>query len=145
MVRTSEVLNEEQLKEAQAIRFEVFVEEQKVPAEIEIDEYEDVAAHVLAYDESGRAMATGRIRPYADGKTGKLERIAVRKEARTGGFGRAVMAKLEEIGRAKGYETFVLEAQVHAIGFYEKLGYVNVSKEPFWDAGILHVRMEKEA
>lgn len=143
-IKTIQITNDEQYGQALAIRKTVFVEEQNVPVELEIDENEQVATHVLAYDSHDTPVATGRIRPYADGG-GKMERIAVLKEVRSGqGFGRAIMNKLEEIGRALGYKKFVLEAQTHAEAFYEKLGYKTIS-EPFWEAGILHVKMEKDA
>jgi predicted GNAT family N-acyltransferase len=143
-VRTEIVKSEEQYQHALEIRMVVFVQEQNVPPEIEVDEHENASTHVLAYDEGGKPVATGRIREYAEG-VGKMERIAVLKEARGKGYGAAIMHKLEEIGREMGFRKFVLEAQTHAEPFYKKLGYVNVSIEPFLDAGIWHVRMEKQA
>lgn len=144
-IRTEKITTPEQREQGLQIRKEVFVQEQNVPIELEVDEHEMTATHVIAYDEDGTPVATGRIREYAPG-VGKFERIAVSKRARTGGYGRAVMDALEEIGRRElGFCKFVLEAQVHAQGFYEKLGYVNISPEPFLEAGIWHVKMEKEA
>ncbi|ASS75900.1 GNAT family N-acetyltransferase [Tumebacillus algifaecis] len=143
-IRTEQITTEEQYGLALEIRMIVFVQEQNVPSEIEVDEYENEAIHVLAYDEAGRPVATGRIRPYTDG-AGKMERIAVRKEGRGKGYGAAIMHKLEEIGREQGFVKFILEAQTHAETFYEKLGYANISDEPFLDAGIWHVRMVKQA
>ncbi|KEO83216.1 GNAT family N-acetyltransferase [Tumebacillus flagellatus] len=142
MITVEKVTTDEQYQQALAIRTEVFIEEQQVPPELEVDEYEQVATHVVAYSESGEAVAAGRILPYGDG-VGKMQRIAVLKQARTGGYGRAVMNKLEEIGRELGYTEFVLEAQTHAEGFYEKLGYQTLSPEPFLEAGIWHVKMVK--
>jgi len=142
--RVERITTAEQLQQAFAIRTTVFVEEQQVPVELELDEHEEVCAHVLAYDEHGTPVATGRLFDYGNG-WGKLQRIAVLGSVRTGGYGRLVMDALEQIGREKGYTHFVLEAQTHAQGFYEKLGYVNVSPEPFLEAGIWHVRMEKQA
>ncbi|MGZ4122757.1 MAG: GNAT family N-acetyltransferase [Tumebacillaceae bacterium] len=143
-IKVIKITNEEQYGQALAIRKVVFVEEQNVPVEIEIDENEAVATHVLAYDENETPVATGRIRPYAEG-VGKMERIAVLQEVRSGrGYGRAIMDKLEAIGRELGFRKFVLEAQIHAEKFYEKLGYTTIS-EPFMEAGIVHVKMEKDA
>ncbi|HEU4965727.1 MAG TPA: GNAT family N-acetyltransferase [Bacilli bacterium] len=144
-IRTLRITNDEQVQQGLAIRREVFIEEQEVPEELEIDELEQVATHVLAYDETGTPVATGRIIPYENGTAGKMQRIAVLKSTRTGGYGRAVMAHLEQIGRELGYDKFVLEAQTHAEGFYHKLGYRTVSPEPFLEAGIWHVKMEKAA
>ncbi|MBL0388043.1 GNAT family N-acetyltransferase [Tumebacillus sp. ITR2] len=144
MIRVEQVTTDEQYQKALAIRTEVFIVEQQVPEELEVDEYEQVATHVVAYDESGEAVAAGRILPYGDG-VGKMQRIAVLKNARTGGYGTAIMNKLENLGRELGYTQFVLEAQIHAEGFYKKLGYETVSPEPFLEAGILHVKMVKNA
>lgn len=138
------ITTEEQLQASFAIRTKVFVEEQQVPVELELDEHDQTAVHVLAYDEEGHPVATGRMIDYGNG-AGKLQRIAVLAPARKGGYGRLVIDKLEELGRSLGYSSFVLEAQTHAEGFYEKLGYVNVSAEPFLDAGIWHVKMVKDA
>ena len=144
-VPTIKITTEEERRQGLDIRKEVFVQEQNVPVELEVDDKERIATHVLAFDPEGRPVATGRIRPYAEG-VAKFERIAVLRSARTGGYGRAVMEKLEQLAREElGAKTFVLEAQVHAEKFYEKLGYVNVSPEPFEEAGIMHVRMEKQA
>src|SRR6476620_403397 len=90
MTRVEQITTEQQYQQALAIRTEVFIVEQQVPVELEVDEYEQVATHVLAYDESGEAVAAGRILPYGDG-VGKMQRIAVLKNARTGGYGTAIM------------------------------------------------------
>lgn len=140
-----EVKTEEQLKECIAIRMEVFVQEQKVPAEEECDEYDALDApviHVLVMDE-GQYVATGRIK-MLDEFTAKMQRIAVRKSMRGKGLGRTLMLGLEQIARSHGMQTSVLDGQCQAEGFYQSLGYVTVSEEPFYDAGILHVRMEKK-
>src|SRR6478609_657530 len=73
MIRVEQVTTDEQYQKALAIRTEVFIEEQQVPPELEVDEYEQVATHVVAYDESGEAVAAGRILPYGDG-VGKMQR-----------------------------------------------------------------------
>lgn len=132
----------EQLAEAFAIRTRVFVEEQNVPPELELDELDQTASHVLVLDAEGRPVGTGRLIPYGE-NGGKLQRIAVQAAGRGRGYGRAVVEALEEIGRERGYTRFVLDAQTHAEGFYRRLGYRTVSPETFLDAGIPHVRMEK--
>lgn len=140
-----EVKTEEQLKECIAIRMEVFVQEQNVPAEEECDEYDALDApviHVLVMDE-GQYVATGRIK-MLDESTAKMQRIAVRRSMRGRGLGRTLMLGLEQIARTHGMQTSVLDGQCQAEGFYKSLGYDTVSVEPFYDAGILHVRMEKK-
>lgn len=138
------VNSEQQLEKCLDIRKEVFVEEQKVPIDLEIDEYDVIspdAVHVLIELE-GTAAATGRITYYKD-NSAKLQRIAVRKSFRSQGLGRVLLLALEERARELGLTKAVLDAQCQAEPFYAKLGYETISTEPFYDAGILHVRMEK--
>ncbi|MGZ9587058.1 GNAT family N-acetyltransferase [Paenibacillus marinisediminis] len=140
-----EVKTEEQLQQCIAIRTEVFVKEQNVPMEEECDEYDSLdapAIHVLLM-EDGEYAATGRIK-MLDESTAKMQRIAVRQPFRGKGIGRSLMIGLEQIARSHGMEKSMLDGQCHAEGFYQSLGYVTVSEEPFYDAGILHVRMEKK-
>lgn len=138
------VNSEQQLEKCLDIRKEVFVEEQKVPIDLEIDEYDVIssdATHVLVELE-GTAAATGRITYYKD-NSAKMQRIAVRKSFRSKGLGRILLLAMEERARELGLTKAVLDAQCQAEDFYAKLGYETISTEPFYDAGILHVRMEK--
>lgn len=141
-MRTMQITTAEQLDEAFAIRMKVFVEEQGVPAEEELDEADKTAQHVLTFDELGQPVGTGRLLRYDD-ETAKLGRIAVHATGRGKGYGRAIIQKLEEIGIRLGYRRFILDAQVQAEPFYQKLGYQTLSPETFLDGGIPHVRMEK--
>lgn len=140
-----EVKTQEQLDECIAIRKEVFVAEQQVPEEEECDEYDNLDApafHVLLMLD-GQYAATGRVK-LLDEFTAKMQRIAVRKPFRGKGTGRVLMVGLEQIARKHGVEKCVLDGQCQAEGFYHSLGYETVSEEPFLDAGIPHVRMEKK-
>ncbi|AOZ91579.1 GNAT family N-acetyltransferase [Paenibacillus crassostreae] len=136
---------EEQLQYGMDIRKKVFVDEQKVPLELEIDEYDNISPdvhHVLIQD-NGEYVATGRI-IYYDDDTAKMQRIAVLKEYRAKGFGRVLMIAMEELALELGLHYAVLDAQIQAENFYAKQGYEVISKEPFLDAGIMHVRMKKK-
>ncbi|ANS75042.1 GCN5 family acetyltransferase [Paenibacillus yonginensis] len=139
------VKSEDQLQNCLDIRQEVFVEEQKVPVSLEIDEFDHIAgdAHHLLIEQDGQYAATGRITYYKD-NAAKIQRVAVRKAFRSKGIGKVLMIGLEELARELGFEKAVLDGQLHAVPFYEKLGYAIISKEPFDDAGILHHRMEKK-
>lgn len=139
MITTEKVVTPEQLREAFRVRMEVFVEEQGVAAEAEIDEHENSSIHVLALC-NGVPAGAGRIRVVEE--TAKLERICVLKQSRTGGTGKAIMNKLEEIAREMGLKKAKLHAQTQAAGFYEKLGYASDS-DVFMEEGIPHVRMIK--
>lgn len=139
------VTTEEQLQQALDIRKDVFVLEQKVPIDLEIDDYDRLdsdAFHVLIKSE-GQYAATGRI-TYYNKDSAKMQRIAVRKPFRSKGIGRVLMMALESQARELKLQYSVLDAQVQAEAFYRKLGYETISDEPFDDAGIPHVRMKKE-
>ncbi|RAV05444.1 GNAT family N-acetyltransferase [Paenibacillus sp. YN15] len=139
------VATRQELDACLAIRMEVFVNEQQVPFEEELDEYDvspEACHHVLMTD-GDKPVATGRWKVYEDG-TAKLQRIAVLKEYRGGGTGRLLMEALEDSARQAGMKRAILDGQCHAEGFYKKQGYQTISTEPFLDAGILHVRMVKE-
>ncbi|WP_379133334.1 GNAT family N-acetyltransferase [Paenibacillus sp. sgz500958] len=138
------VTTDELLQMGLEIRMKVFVEEQKVPVEEEVDEYDvigDQVHHLLLMDE-GRPVATGRLTYYKSGAA-KMQRIAVLKEYRSKGYGRVLLLALEELARDLGLDYSILDGQCQAEQFYLKLGYEVISTEPFYDAGILHVRMQK--
>ena len=123
--------------EASAIRTSVFVEEQKVPAELEMDEMDAVCDHALARLDDGRAVATGRLLP-----DGHIGRMAVLPEVRGTGVGRAVLHALMDRARARGMREAILSAQTHAAGFYAKSGFAP-NGEVFMEAGIPHVEMRR--
>ena len=123
--------------EAEPIRFEVFVDEQKVPPESELDEWDATSLHALAVDASGRAVATGRLLP-----DGHIGRMAVRREARGQGAGAAVLAALMAGAQARGQKEVVLSAQTHALAFYERAGFVAEGPE-YMDCDIPHRLMRR--
>jgi predicted GNAT family N-acyltransferase len=122
-----------------SVRFTVFVDEQRVPEDIELDDRDPYCTHVLAYD-SGRAVGTGRIDVEAGGKIG---RVAVLAEARGRGVGTALMQRLHELATDAALRSVWCNAQTSAVPFYALLGY-RVTSEPFEEAGIAHVRMQRE-
>ena len=118
-----------------AIREAVFVVEQGVPVEIEIDGRDPACAHVLALDHESRSIGTARMLP-----SGHIGRIAVVREWRERGVGSLLVAALLEQARRSGLSEVDLDSQTHAIGFYEKLGF-EVRGEEFMEAGIAHQNM----
>ena len=120
--------------EAKRIRFTVFVEEQRVPAELEMDEHDAHCLHALAFA-GGRAIATGRLLP-----DGHIGRMAVLKEWRGQGAGRAMLRRLIDAARARGDREVVLSAQVHAVGFYRAEGF-ETEGPVYEEAGIPHQEM----
>ncbi|WP_340640474.1 GNAT family N-acetyltransferase [Bacillus atrophaeus] len=132
--------NKEQMKDAFYVRKEVFVKEQNVPVEEEIDELENESEHIVVYD-GDQPVGAGRWR-LKEG-LGKLERICVLKSHRSSGVGVIIMQALEKAAEARGVSGFILNAQTQAVPFYEKQGYKVSSKEEFLDAGIPHLQMIK--
>lgn len=132
------------LNAALQLRHAVFVREQGVPEELEVDEHDVLgvldAVHVLAVRQAV-PMATGRLR-CLDAETGKLERVAVLPAFRGQGVGSTLVRYLEELARGRGLAQLELSAQISACGFWQRLGY-RVRGEPFWEAGIEHVAMHR--
>ncbi|MED4360023.1 GNAT family N-acetyltransferase [Geobacillus stearothermophilus] len=127
-------------EDALRVRRIVFIEEQNVPEEEEIDAFEHESFHLVLYD-GEQAVAAGRFRLVDEG-VGKAERICVLPAYRGRGVSRMVMEALEQLAKTKGAKTAKLNAQTHAEPFYQKLGYTTVSGV-FMDAGIPHVTMVK--
>lgn len=125
-----------------AIRHEVFVIEQQVLEDEEWDELDASAIHLIARDDSGIPVGTARL--LVDGDTGKIGRVAVRKDARGTGMGAALIrAGMDQLRGLPGVTRAKLGAQCHAIGFYEKLGFTVYGPE-YLDAGIPHRDMTRE-
>lgn len=131
----------QELEQAFAIRRKVFIEEQNVPEEMELDEWDGQATHFLAFEEN-EPIGTCRLR-FLDPQTGKAERVAVLRTKRNTGAGKKLMQALELHASEKGAHTIVLNAQIQVVPFYEKLGY-QATGAPFFEAGIKHIPMKKE-
>ncbi|MET8170339.1 GNAT family N-acetyltransferase [Streptomyces sp. NPDC005329] len=133
-----------------AVRKEVFVGEQGVPEDLEYDEHDPGAVHVLAVREDGLPLGTGRLlygeaaaaRTGGDPSVGSLGRLAVTREARGLGVGVALVRAIEEAARALGLAAVDLHAQTQALGFYERLGYTAYGPEDL-EAGIPHRSMRR--
>jgi ElaA protein len=130
----------DELAACREIRLRVFVEEQGVPLELEIDEHEAAAVHLLARV-GGQAVGTARLRVL--GRDAKAERVAVLAAYRELGVGRALMRAIETEAAGLGLARVVLNAQVPVIPFYERLGYAAFGPR-FDEAGIPHRRMTRE-
>jgi predicted GNAT family N-acyltransferase len=122
------------------LRTRVFVDEQGVPPEIEQDDRDATAVHVLSRDGSGRVVATGRL--LVDGDRATIGRMAADASVRGRGHGAAVLAELHRQAVLRGVREIELHAQVAARRFYERAGYVAVGDE-YLEAGIRHVTMRR--
>jgi predicted GNAT family N-acyltransferase len=127
------------------VRHDVFVLEQDVPLDLERDEHDEDADHFLARV-CGEAAGAGRLVVEHDGAghaVGHLGRLAVLPAYRGSGVGVALVGAIETRAAARELAAVILGAQVHALGFYERLGY-SAHGEEFDDAGIPHRHMRKE-
>ncbi|MFW5759813.1 MAG: GNAT family N-acetyltransferase [Cyclobacteriaceae bacterium] len=137
------ISNESQLQHAFKIRTRVFVEEQNVPPEDELDEHEDTAVHFLAYA-NDQPAGTARYR-YTD-KGIKLERFAVLKEFRRLGLGKALMnAVMQDITSDSSNHDKIcyLHGQVAVINFYQAFGFMPEGDQ-FDECGIMHYLMKRK-
>jgi predicted GNAT family N-acyltransferase len=125
--------------QARLVREAVFVDEQKVPRAIELDEHDAVSRHVVARDGDGGAIGTGRLLP-----DGHLGRMAVLSGWRGKGVGRALLERLLEEASLQGMPRLALHAQTQACGFYRRFGFVEQGPE-FMEAGIPHRTMVRSA
>jgi predicted GNAT family N-acyltransferase len=123
---------------AYPIRQQVFIEEQGVPEELELDEFDPLATHALAYLRE-QCVGTARLVDLGDGQA-QIGRMAVLANFRGQGFGRMILERLLLAARTKDFSIVILHSQLSAIPFYEKLGFI--AQGPIYDeAGIPHRNM----
>jgi len=130
------VEKQDELDQVIEIRKKVFVEEQKVPLDLEVDGLDHEAKHVIAYLDN-EAVGCARVRTN---KYAKLERIAIIKEHRGKGFGKQLTDFLVNYCRKEGFDEIRLHSQTYVSDFYKKCGFKGIGKN-FYEAGIDHVEM----
>lgn len=124
-----------------AVRETVFVVEQSVDPELEWDGLDEQCHHAVVQLSDGRIVGTGRL--WCNGDEGKIGRMAVLREYRGQGMGLAILEFLLETARRIGMRRARLNAQTHALDFYERAGFVAGGPE-FDEAGIPHRQMRRE-
>jgi len=129
-----------ELKGAFEVRKQVFVEEQGISEDLELDEHDMEAMHMVVKD-GERIVGTARVLFLAASQA-KLERMAILKLFRHRGIGKSIISFLDEEFTNRGIEQVVLHAQYSAVNFYKSCGFEE-SGSPFWEAGIKHVKMQK--
>ncbi len=134
-IEIKQITNSLDIEKAIAIRRQVFCIEQNVSEEIEMDEFDDIAIHILAYIDD-QPVGTARWRFTEEGA--KLERFAVLNEARGKGVGEELVKYT--LDRLKDSEFIYLNAQESVIKFYEKYGFEIVGNR-FYEADISHKKM----
>jgi YbgC/YbaW family acyl-CoA thioester hydrolase len=130
--------------DASAVRVRVFVDEQKIPLEMEWDEADNVALHAVAYNRLGQPLATGRLLQGNPAEPGvaRIGRMAVERVVRGTRLGRDILETLADAARQRGDREVRLHAQCSAQGFYGRLGFSAVGA-PFEEAGIAHIEMAR--
>lgn len=124
-----------------ALRRDVFELEQNIPRPLDRDPYDFSADHVVAWDDGGRCVGTGRI-VRLDARTAQVGRMAVAADQRKHGVGALVLEALERMAAMRGLRELVVHSQLPAESFYRNRGYVREG-EPFLDQGVPHVQMRK--
>lgn len=137
MIQIKIVEKEHEFQIAYKIRVEVFVREQGVPLDMELDEWDKEAKHILLYQDN-LPVACGRI--VIQEKQATIGRIAVLKKYRNHKYGKQICEKLIAIAKENQVETIILHAQCYAVGFYKKLGFKEYGNV-FEEAGINHREM----
>lgn len=122
------------------IRIDVFVNEQNVPAELELDAFDAAAVHVAACDADGNVIGTGRL--ILNQPVPRIGRMAVVKSWRSVGVGSKILEKLCGVAKERGFEKVMLHSQTHASPYYFKHGFLSRGTE-FFEAGIPHQEMQK--
>jgi predicted GNAT family N-acyltransferase len=122
------------------LRHAVFVVEQSVPVELEIDDHDSDAVHLVAV--RGEDEVVGTLRIVALDAVAKIGRLAVRADARRGGIGRRLMLEALAYAECNGFRDIILSAQLTATDFYVGLGFT-AEGDVFDDAGIPHIDMRK--
>ena len=129
---------QEASQDAYLIREKVFIEEQGVPEDMELDDFDPTSKHALAYE--GRlCVGTGRL-VHLNSHHAQIGRMAVLSAFRNRGIGKAILSRLIALAKAEGVLTLILHSQVSAIPFYAKMGFI--AEGPIYDeAGIPHRNM----
>lgn len=128
------------LEAALALRQAVFCQEQGVALELDRDGLDDEALHVVAVRGN---VVVGTCRLLVKGEVAKLGRLVVASDCRRQGIGAALVGAARDRAAAAGARRVVLSAQTHATGVYAQQGFIPRG-EPFQEAGIEHVRMERD-
>jgi predicted GNAT family N-acyltransferase len=142
-VELFDITDTERMQAAFAVRFPVFVEEQNVPAEEEIDDHDRTdgdARHALIRD-GDTPVAAGRYYRI-EGTTAQVGRMAVLAEYRGRRLGRQLLDALVADARGRGFARVALNAQDHAVAFYAKAGFTPFG-ETLVECDILHQPMER--
>jgi len=139
MIEIHKVKDKKEMDLVHEIRREVFIKEQGVPEELEMDDLDQDAVHVIAYADG---MPAGCGRMIFNGDKAKIGRVAVRKSMRRTGIGTGICKLLIAIAKDSCVHSICINAQITAVDFYSSLGFEREG-DVFFEAGIKHVKMVK--
>lgn len=123
------------------LRRDVFETEQNIPRPLDRDTFDYAADHVVAFDEKGKCVGTGRV-VRVDARTAQIGRMAVQKDQRKNGIGAMVLEALERMAAMRGISDLTVNSQLPAEPFYKNRGFARIS-DVFLDQGVPHVVMKK--
>ena len=134
------VTSDKELKGALGVRRQVFIDEQGVPEDIELDGRDGEALHMVVTDER-KIIGTARILFFANSRA-KIERMAILKSFRGRGIGRGIISFLNKELKDRQIKQVFLHAQCSVSAFYKSYGFEEIGS-PFWEAGIKHIKMQR--
>ena len=134
------VASNRDLKEAFEVREKVFTEEQGIPEDLEFDNHDREALHMVVKD-GERVIGTARVL-FLTTNQAKIERMAILRPFRHRGIGRRIISFLNEELKNRHVEEVVLHAQYSVVAFYKSCGFKELGL-PFWEVGIKHIKMQK--
>lgn len=134
------VESDSELEAAFKVRKQVFVTEQGIPEDIELDDRENEALHMVVQD-GAKVIGTARVM-FLDNGQAKLERMAILKPYRRQGIGSKVIAFINEELRNRQVKQVILHAMYSVVAFYQHCGF-ETSGPTFWEAGIKHIKMQR--
>ena len=135
------VTSDSELEGAFEVRRQVFVIEQNIPEDIELDEHDKEALHMVVKD-GDRVIGTARVL-FLDTGLAKLERMAILQPFRDKGIGSKIVSFLIEELRNRQVEQVVLHAQYPVVAFYKSCGFEETGS-PFLEVGIKHIKMQRQ-
>ncbi len=135
------VTSESELEEAFEVRRRVFVEEQSIPEDIELDEHDKKALHMIVKD-GDRVIGTARVL-FLSTSLAKIERMAILQPFRRRGIGSRIISFLSEELRNRQVEQLVLHAQYAVVDFYKSCGFEETGSA-FLEVGIKHIKMQRK-
>ena len=134
------VASDRELNGAFEVRRQVFVEEQGISEDLELDDHDREALHMVVKD-GERVIGTARVLFLATSQA-KIDRMAILKPFRRRGIGRRIISFMNKELRNRQVEHVVLHAQCSVVAFYKSCGFEELGL-PFWEAGIKHIKMQK--